>query len=86
MLCAFVSCVFAWELVRPFAPPLTFSGAFLTLDRTRTFVPRGDTVKPLPGAYGNESDESGWKKWLHVKWVLQGGVGGLAGGYAFGRE
>ena len=54
---------------------LTFAGAFLTLDRTRSFPPERYGV--LPGAFEQ-------KKRLH--WLLEGGVGGLAAGYAFGGE
>jgi hypothetical protein len=53
---------------------LTFSGAFLTLDRTRSFPPRYDAI---PGAFDT-------KKAKKLHWLLQGGVGGLAIGYAFG--
>jgi hypothetical protein len=54
---------------------LTFAGAFLTLDRTRSFPPSYDTI---PGGFnvGNKS------KKFH--WILEGGVGGLAGGYTLG--
>ncbi|KAJ7705276.1 hypothetical protein B0H17DRAFT_1298329 [Mycena rosella] len=52
---------------------LTFAGAFLTLDRTRSFPPERYGV--LPGAFEQ-------KKRLH--WLLEGGVGGLAVGHAFG--
>ncbi|KAK0221493.1 hypothetical protein IW262DRAFT_1374225 [Armillaria fumosa] len=51
---------------------LTFSGAFFTLDRTRQFPPRYDA---MPGAFDSA------KK---LKWILEGGIGGLAIGYAFG--
>jgi hypothetical protein len=53
---------------------LTFAGTFLTLDRTRTFPPRYDA---LPGAYEKKSGRK-------VSWLLEGGVGGLGIGYAFG--
>lgn len=53
---------------------LTFAGAFLTLDRTRSFPPRYDVI---PGAFDT-------KKVKKLHWSLQGGVGGLAIGYAFG--
>ncbi|KAJ7489469.1 hypothetical protein FB451DRAFT_1024640 [Mycena latifolia] len=52
---------------------LTFAGAFLTLDRSRSFPPERYGV--LPGAFEQ-------KKRLHF--LLEGGVGGLAAGYAFG--
>lgn len=47
---------------------LTFAGAFLTLDRTRSFAPSYDT---LP-------------KQRKTRWTVEGGVGGLAVGYVFG--
>jgi hypothetical protein len=55
---------------------LTFAGAFLTLDRSRSFAPRYDA---LPGGF----DPRGKKKF---HWLLEGGVGGLASGYVFGGE
>ncbi|TFK39065.1 hypothetical protein BDQ12DRAFT_682957 [Crucibulum laeve] len=58
---------------------LTFAGTFLTLDRSRSFPPRGPgyTALPIPGAF----DSPKKKKFA---WMLEGGVGGLAGGYTFG--
>ncbi|KAJ6551495.1 hypothetical protein B0H19DRAFT_1157919 [Mycena capillaripes] len=53
---------------------LTFAGAFLTLDRSRSFPPERYGV--LPGAF-----EQNKKRMLYL---LEGGVGGLAAGYAFG--
>jgi hypothetical protein len=47
---------------------LTFAGAFLTLDRTRSFPPY------------NAFDAQTRKR----IWLLEGGVGGLLIGYAFG--
>lgn len=63
---------------------LTFAGTFLTLDRTRSFPSSsgvGSTYAPLPipGGFTKKSTKS-----LASKWVLEGGVGGLIGGYAFG--
>ena len=63
---------------------LTFAGTFLTLDRTRSFPSSsgaGSTYAPLPipGGFAKKSTKS-----LASKWVLEGGVGGLIGGYAFG--
>ena len=58
---------------------LTFAGTFLTLDRSRSFPPRsgGDyAVLPTPGA------KQAKRKF---RWLLEGGVGGLLSGYAFGR-
>lgn len=48
---------------------LTFSGAFLTLDRTRSFTPTGDVIKPNT---------------TFLTPFLHGGVGGIIAGYAFG--
>ena len=56
---------------------LAFAGAFLTLDRTRSFRPRRDTPHVLvPGAFNRPR---------RVRFNLQGGLGGLAVGYSFGR-
>ncbi|KAJ6567766.1 hypothetical protein DFH09DRAFT_1314274 [Mycena vulgaris] len=52
---------------------LTFAGAFLTLDRTRSFPPERYGV--LPGAFEQKK---------RLQWLLEGGVGGLAAGHAFG--
>ncbi|KAF7324766.1 hypothetical protein MKEN_00518400 [Mycena kentingensis (nom. inval.)] len=52
---------------------LAFAGAFLTLDRTRSFPVERYGV--LPGAFDQ-------RKRIHF--LLEGGVGGLAAGYAFG--
>ncbi|KAF7303746.1 hypothetical protein MIND_00604200 [Mycena indigotica] len=52
---------------------LTLAGAFLTLDRTRSFPVERYGV--LPGAFEQ-------RKRIHF--LLEGGVGGLAAGYAFG--
>ncbi|KAJ7083717.1 hypothetical protein B0H15DRAFT_911772 [Mycena belliarum] len=52
---------------------LTFAGTFLTLDRTRSFPPERYGV--LPGAFEQKK---------RLQWLLEGGVGGLAGGHAFG--
>ncbi|KAF7368988.1 hypothetical protein MVEN_00225400 [Mycena venus] len=52
---------------------LTFAGAFLTLDRSRSFP--AERYGVLPGAFEQ-------KKRIHF--LLEGGVGGLATGYAFG--
>lgn len=51
---------------------LTFAGTFLILDRTRSFAPNYDA---LPGAF---------KRARKFSFTLEGGVGGLAVGYAFG--
>lgn len=59
--------------------PLTFTGAFLTLDRTRTFAPQAD-VDAIPGEFDFKNKKSRLKSW----WGLEGGVGGLAGGWACG--
>ncbi|KAJ6467007.1 hypothetical protein C8R45DRAFT_1020804 [Mycena sanguinolenta] len=54
---------------------LTFAGAFLTLDRSRSFP--AERYGVLPGAFEQ-------KKRIHF--LLEGGVGGLAAGYAFGAH
>ncbi|KAF9489000.1 hypothetical protein BDN71DRAFT_1402331 [Pleurotus eryngii] len=53
---------------------LTFSGSFLTLDRTRSFPKK---YQPIPGSFGTQNS----RKQL---WILEGGVGGLAVGFVFG--
>ncbi|KAF8968937.1 hypothetical protein BDZ97DRAFT_1902721 [Flammula alnicola] len=64
---------------------LTFSGTFFTVDRSRTFPPtdsgaeNGYAALPAPGAFTSFD-----KPKRRFNWVLDGGVGGLAGGYAFG--
>lgn len=57
---------------------LAFSGSFLTLDRTRSFRPRNDPLN-VPGSF------SLTKKPRRFRLYLQGGLGGLAIGYSFGR-
>ncbi|TDL23193.1 hypothetical protein BD410DRAFT_839101 [Rickenella mellea] len=57
---------------------LAFAGAFLTLDRTRTFAPRPDAIESIPGSW------TGRVKPKTFGWFLGGGVGGLAAGYTFG--
>ena len=57
---------------------LAFAGAFLTLDRTRSFRPRRDPLH-VPGSFGLS------KRPRRVRFYLQGGLGGLATGYSFGR-
>ncbi|KAI0310727.1 hypothetical protein OF83DRAFT_1070095 [Amylostereum chailletii] len=52
---------------------LAFAGSFLTLERTRAFAPQRDAFQ-LPGT----------KKRKLPRFYLEGGVGGLASGYAFG--
>ena len=58
---------------------LTFAGAFLTLDRTRSFPP---TASPQtarkPKRVCSDLIPSKWSA------VLEGGLGGLASGYIFG--
>lgn len=56
---------------------LTFAGAFLTLDRTRSFPPSYDAL-PAPGAFSKQKSKK-------FTFLLEGGVGGLSIGYAFGR-
>jgi cytochrome c biogenesis protein CcdA len=53
---------------------LTFAGAFLTLDRSRSFP--AERYGVLPGAFDQKK---------RIQFLLEGGVGGLAIGYAFGR-
>ncbi|KAJ3516969.1 hypothetical protein NLJ89_g800 [Agrocybe chaxingu] len=71
----------------PYAVPLlllslffTFTGTFFTLDRTRSFPTRnaGISYASLPGALDHP------KKKRRFTWALEGGVGGLIGGYLFG--
>ncbi|KAK7050406.1 hypothetical protein R3P38DRAFT_2864492 [Favolaschia claudopus] len=52
---------------------LTFAGAFLTLDRSRSFP--AERYGVLPGAFEQKK---------RILFLLEGGVGGLAAGYAFG--
>ncbi|KAJ7621139.1 hypothetical protein FB45DRAFT_798859 [Roridomyces roridus] len=52
---------------------LTFAGTFLTLDRSRSFPPERYGV--LPGAFEPKKQ---------INFTLEGGVGGLTSGYAFG--
>ncbi|KAF8325349.1 hypothetical protein F5887DRAFT_1085593 [Amanita rubescens] len=62
---------------------LTFAGTFLTLDRTRSFPPKHDkTDKFIYSSYESfeKRRKRGWFWW----WRLEGGVGGLAVGFAFG--
>lgn len=56
---------------------LIFAGSFLTLDRTRSFPP-SEEYSSLPGAFDGKT------KKRKISWRLEGGVGGLAVGYAFG--
>lgn len=57
---------------------LAFAGAFLTLDRTRSFQPRSDLLQ-VPGSF-NLTNKS-----RRVRFYLQSGLGGVAIGYSFGR-
>ncbi|KAJ7040825.1 hypothetical protein C8F04DRAFT_1082291 [Mycena alexandri] len=52
---------------------LTFAGAFLTLDRSRSFP--AERYGVLPGAFEQKK---------RIQFLLEGGVGGLAAGYVFG--
>jgi hypothetical protein len=64
--------------------PLTFAGAFLTIDRTRIFAPRQDA-----GYEMDSSHVSGVKRRRRRRrflFLLEGGLGGLAGGYLFGGK
>ncbi|OSD02412.1 hypothetical protein PYCCODRAFT_1410891 [Trametes coccinea BRFM310] len=58
---------------------LTFAGAFLTLDRTRAFAPRYDALQP-PEATRIQHAEVVVKRVFR----LEGGVGGIAIGFATG--
>ncbi|TBU27061.1 hypothetical protein BD311DRAFT_724967 [Dichomitus squalens] len=58
---------------------LTFAGAFLTLDRTRAFAPRYDSLQP-PEATRIQHAEVLLKKVFR----LEGGLGGIALGFVFG--
>ncbi|GAW01687.1 hypothetical protein LENED_003297 [Lentinula edodes] len=58
---------------------LTFFGAFLTLDRTRRFRAKND-MYVMPGSFGKETKGLRLKRMM----VLEGGVGGILLGYAFG--
>ncbi|KIJ54753.1 hypothetical protein M422DRAFT_24657 [Sphaerobolus stellatus SS14] len=62
------------------AIPTTFMGAFLTLDRTRTFASQvpGDS---MPGGFVNEKSTS---TKLRRLLGFEGGIGGLCGGWLFG--
>ncbi|KAJ7740901.1 hypothetical protein DFH07DRAFT_891638 [Mycena maculata] len=53
---------------------LTFAGTFLTLDRTRSFP--AERYGVLPGAFEQQKNR--------FHFLLEGGVGGLIAGYAFG--
>ncbi|KAG8818295.1 hypothetical protein FRC17_010880 [Serendipita sp. 399] len=57
------------SLLLAFSVPVTFAGAFLTLDRTRQFAPSATATM-----YKEKSS----------KWRLEGGIGGLLGGWLFG--
>jgi hypothetical protein len=57
---------------------LAFAGAFFTLDRTRSFRPRSDPLH-APGSF-NLTKRPG-----RARFYLQGGLGGVAIGYSFGR-
>ncbi|KAJ3928656.1 MAG: hypothetical protein NXY57DRAFT_496239 [Lentinula lateritia] len=59
---------------------LTFSGAFLTLDRTRRFRAKND-MYVMPRSFGKET--KGLRLFKRMM-VLEGGVGGILLGYAFG--
>lgn len=61
-----------------FSVPLTFGGAFLTLDRTRSFPPRDFN----DGWFGRTSETFVDKMKRNMR--LQGGLGGLCAGFLFG--
>jgi len=56
---------------------LAFAGAFLTLDRTRSFRPHSDPLH-VPGSFNLT------KRPKRVRLYLQSGLGGVAIGYSFG--
>lgn len=58
---------------------LTFTGTFLTLDRSRFFPPISEVDLPTPGAFSQKRAEHKFVRFL------EGGAGGLLSGYAFGR-
>lgn len=64
-----------------FSLAFTFTGTFLTLDRTRTFPARGTGAVyaslPMPGSFDH------FKKRTLI-WNFEGGIGGLIGGFIFG--
>jgi hypothetical protein len=64
-----------------FSLAFTFAGTFLTLDRTRTFPSHGTgavyTSLPIPGSSNTFNKRK-------LNWILEGGIGGLIGGYLFG--
>ena len=59
---------------------LTFAGSFLTLDRTRIFAPRRNSVKSLPRSASELKRIESSLRWLST---FEGGVGGIAAGYVF---
>ena len=62
-----------------------FSGTFFTLDRSRSFPA---TTKESDANYAALSTPGGFttlaKKPWKLTWALEGGLGGLAGGFIFG--
>jgi hypothetical protein len=54
---------------------ITFAGAFLTLDRSRSFPPKYDSIS---------GDFIAQKRPRKFHWLLEGGIGGLAAGHIFG--
>lgn len=64
---------------------LAFSGTFFTLDRSRAF-PAAE--KESSSSYAALSTPGGLttlaKKQWKLTWALEGGLGGLAGGFTFG--
>ncbi|KAF8632719.1 hypothetical protein AX15_001716 [Amanita polypyramis BW_CC] len=63
---------------------LTFAGTFLILDRTRSFPPNHGEIDTF--VYSYESFEKKRKRKWCWWWRLEGGVGGLAAGFAFGAH
>jgi len=62
-----------------FSLVFTFTGTFLTLDRTRTFPTRGTGA-----VYTSLPMSSDTLKNRKFAWTFEGGIGGLIGGYLFG--
>lgn len=60
---------------------VTFSGTFLTLDRSRSFPSRSSSGYTSVQAPGGLSLSTKPRKFA---WYLEGGIGGLAGGFLFG--
>lgn len=60
-----------------FSLVLAFAGAFLTVDRSRSFVPNRQ-LSGIPGSYYPSKSKQ-------FRLYLEGGMGGILIGYCFGR-